>query len=391
MKNTILILLISLNSLCYSQNISFNQGTIKNEEYFTELQFEYINGKIILPVKINNKTYKFLLDTGAPNCLTKNLNNALNPEILQKISVSDANKNKSIMNVVKIPELEIGNIIFLNSVALSSNDDKNLVFDCFSIDGFIGSNMLRNSIIQIDTKNKILRITNNKEKLDFNKKSGIKLSLIGNQSSPYIWLNMKDKKTAKEQVLLDTGMKGFYDISNRNYNLLKKENIIKIINIGNGTKDISLFGNSNINEQLRLIIPEINISNSIFYNISTTTTNDSNSRIGVDLFEYGVGTIDFINKKFYFDNFNENSIDLKEKLIGFSPTIIENKLSIGIVWDENLKDKMHTGDEIIELNGTNYENYNICDLISKKSIFKDIVIKEIIVKTKSGELKKINL
>jgi len=391
MKNIIQILLICLSSLCYSQNINFNQGTIKNKEYFTELQFEYINGKIILPVKINNKTYNFLLDTGAPNCLTKYLNTALNPEILQKISVSDANKNKSIMNVVKIPELEIGNIIFLNSVALSSNDDKNLVFDCFSIDGFIGSNMLRNSIIQIDTKNKILRITNNKEKLNFNKKSGIKLSLIGNQSSPYIWLNIKDKKTAKEQVLLDTGMKGFYDISNRNYNLLKNENIIKIINTGNGTKDISLFGNSNINEQLRLLIPEINISNSIFYNISTTTTNDSNSRIGVDLFEYGVGTIDFINKKFYFDNFNENSIDLKEKLIGFSPTIIENKLSIGIVWDENLKDKMHTGDEIIELNGTNYENYNICDLISKKSIFKDIVIKEIIVKTKSGELKKINL
>lgn len=391
MKNTILILLLSLNSLCYSQNINFNQGTIKNEEYFTELQFEYVNGKIILPIKINNKTYKFLLDTGAPNIITKNLNTVLNPEILQKINVSDANKNISIMNVLKIPDLEIGNIIFENSVVLSSNDDKNLVFDCFSIDGFIGSNMLRNSIIQIDTKNKILRITNNKEKLNFNKKSGIKLSLIGNQSSPYIWLNIKDKKSAKEQVLLDTGMKGFYDISNRNYNLLKNENIIKIINIGNGTKDIGLFGNSNINEQLRLLIPEINISNSIFYNITTTTTNDNNSRIGIDLFEYGRGTIDFIDKKFYFDNFNENSIDLKEKLIGFSPTIMENKLSIGIVWDENLKDKIQTGDEIIELNGTNYENYKICDLISKKSVFKDIVIKEITVKTKSGELKKINL
>lgn len=391
MKNTILILLLSLNSLCYSQNINFNQGTIKNEEYFTELQFEYVNGKIILPIKINNKTYKFLLDTGAPNIITKNLNTVLNPEILQKINVSDANKNISIMNVLKIPDLEIGNIIFENSVVLSSNDDKNLVFDCFSIDGFIGSNMLRNSIIQIDTKNKILRITNNKEKLNFNKKSGIKLSLIGNQSNPYIWLNIKDKKSAKEQVLLDTGMKGFYDISNRNYNLLKNENIIKIINIGNGTKDIGLFGNSNINEQLRLLIPEINISNSIFYNITTTTTNDNNSRIGIDLFEYGIGTIDFIDKKFYFDNFNENSIDLKEKLIGFSPTIMENKLSIGIVWDENLKDKIQTGDEIIELNGTNYENYKICDLISKKSVFKDIVIKEITVKTKSGELKKINL
>jgi hypothetical protein len=45
-------------------------------------------------------------------------------------------------------------------------------------------------------------------------------------------------------VLLDTGMKGFYDISNRNYSLLN-ENIFKNYS-GIGSKDIGLFGNSKI-------------------------------------------------------------------------------------------------------------------------------------------------
>ena len=389
MKNIILCSFLFISILSYSQDL--NQGNVKNKEYYSDIKFEYINGKIIIPVKINNITYRFLLDTGAPNCISKKLNESINSEILKKIDVKDANNRKTVMNIVKIPDLEIGNIIFENSVALSSDEEKNLVFDCFKIDGLIGSNLLRNSIIQIDIKNKILRITNDKEKLIFKKKNSTKISLIGTQSSPYIWLTLKEKNSAKEQVLLDTGMNGFYDIANRNYNLLKKENIIKINSVGIGSKDIGLFGNADINEQLRLIIPEIIISNSKFVNITTITTNDKNSRIGIDLFEYGIGTIDFIDKKFYYDEYKEELIDLKENLLGFSATIIENKLSIGIVWNENLKDKIFIGDEIIEVNGENLENYQICDLVTKKSIFKNIEIKEIVVKTKSGELKKVNL
>ncbi|OYU81713.1 MAG: hypothetical protein CFE23_02175 [Flavobacterium sp. BFFFF1] len=391
MKNTILFILLLLNGLCYSQSLNLNQGTIKNEDYFVELPFEYVNGKIIIPVKINDKTYKFLLDTGAPNCVFKNLNTVLNPEIVQSISVLDANNNKSTMNVVKLPDIAIGNIIFQNAVALSSNDEGNLVLDCFKIDGFIGSNMLRNSIIQIDTKNRILRITNKTEKLNFNKKSKIKLSLIGIQSNPYISLAIKGKKSIKEKVLLDTGMKGFYDISKKTYDLLKSKNIVAVINTGSGTQDIGLFGNANMNEQLRVLIPKINLANSTFLNITTVTTDDSNSRIGINLFEQGIGTIDYLHKKFYFDSYDENTVDLTEKLMGFSPTIIGNKLAVGIVWDENLKDQIYTGDEIIEVNGINYEHFQICDFLSQKSIFKNVVISEITVKTKSGALKTINL
>ena len=388
--NKIYVLFIALSSFSFAQNIDLNKGNTKEESYYTEIQFEYVNGKIIIPILINEKTYRFLLDTGAPNLITKKLAETLKQKSLQEIKVSDANDNKSSMNFVELPNITIGNVVFENSVALSSNDDGNLVFDCFNLDGFIGSNLLRNSILQIDTRNKTLIITNDEKKLKLNKKNSIELSLIGNQSSPYIWIKLKGKNSGKEQVLLDTGMKGFYDISNRNYSLLKNENIFKIISTGIGSKEIGLFGNSKDSEQLKIFLPEMKISNSSFLNISTITTNDKNSRIGIELFENGIATLDFKNKKFYFDQYGINT-DLNEKQLGFSPTILNQKLSIGIVWDEKLKDKIFSGDEIIEINGKNYENYLLCDLINKKSIFKEIEIVNIKIRNKSGEIRDINL
>lgn len=390
MKKIKIFIFIIFTNICLAQDINLNQGNAKNPNYYSEIPFEYVNGKIIIPVQINNKTYKFLLDTGAPNCISKNLTINLNPKILNEIKVSDANDNKSVLNVVELPDLFIGNIAFENSLALSYNEEKNLVFDCFNIDGFIGSNLLRNSIIQINIKNKTLTITNEKSKLKFNNKNGTKLTLIGAQSSPYIWIKIKGKSSGKEQVLLDTGMKGFYDISTRNYNLFKKENIFQVIAIGNGSQRIGLFGNSTIKEQIKVLLPEMKISNSSFLNISTISTNDNNSRIGIDLFENGIGTIDFKNKKFYFDEYEINK-DLSEKPLGFSPAIINEKLSIGIVWDEKLKEKIYVGDEIVEINGKNYENYLLCDFINKISIFKGIQVTEIKVRNKNGEIKIINL
>ena len=46
-----LLLFINLSS---AQNL--NVGTIREINYFTEIKFEYVNQKIIIPVQINNIT-----------------------------------------------------------------------------------------------------------------------------------------------------------------------------------------------------------------------------------------------------------------------------------------------------------------------------------------------
>lgn len=390
MINIRIVIFLLLSNYCVAQDVNFNLGNSKELNYYSEIPFEYVNGKIIVSVLINENKYRFLLDTGAPNLITKRLSTILNLESLQELKISDANQIKSTMNIVQLPNLTIGSIIFENSVALSSQDENNLVFDCFEIDGFIGSNLLRNSIIQIDVKNKILIITNDPKKLHLNNENSSKLSLFGQQSSPFIWLKLTGSKdSGKEQVLLDTGMKGFYDISHKNYIKFKDEKIFSEVANGKGSESIGLSGTSPESEQVRLLLKHMKIANSAFLNISTTTTNDNNSRIGIGLFENGIGTIDFINKKFYFEQYEHNK-DLIEKYLPFSRTIINNKLSIGIVWDEKLKAKINYGDEIIEINGKNYENYKICDFINK-SIFENITVSEIKIRNKKGEINIITL
>jgi hypothetical protein len=57
-----------LSSFSFAQNIDLNKG-IPRRQLLHEIQFEYVNGKIINTILM--KTYRFLLDTGAPNLITK--------------------------------------------------------------------------------------------------------------------------------------------------------------------------------------------------------------------------------------------------------------------------------------------------------------------------------
>ena len=389
-KNIICLAVLLLSIICNSQKITLNQGITKEQNYYSEIPFEYVNSKIIIPVIIEGKTYRFMLDTGAPNCITLKLKKSLSAKVIQQLPITDANNTKSVMDVVALPELTIGGITFQNSVALAYTDENNIIFDCFEIDGFIGSNLLRNSILQIDNNNKVIRITDDITKVTTNKKKGSKIALLGNQSSPFIWIRLNGKKSEKEQVLLDTGMKGFYDLSNRVYNVFKDKTEIKLLSSGNGSTSLGMFESKKTDDLYRVRVPELTIADAKFVNVTTTTTSDKNSRIGMDFLEHGIGTLDYKNKKFYYSAYNDTT-DLSEVTLPFTPTILNNKLSVGVVWDEKLKEKIKSGDEIIELNGVNYEQYAICDLITKPSIFKDIVLKDFVIKKADGSLLKVNL
>ena len=64
-KLNISILFLFVSSFLFSQKLAFDQGKINQKNYYEVISFELVNDKIILPVVINNKTFKFLLDTGA--------------------------------------------------------------------------------------------------------------------------------------------------------------------------------------------------------------------------------------------------------------------------------------------------------------------------------------
>jgi len=54
----------------------------------------------------------------------------------------------------------------------------------------------------------------------------------------------------------------------------------------------------------------------------------------------------------------------------FNPTFFDKKLVVGIVWDEELKNTIEFGDQILEVNGRNLAQLDFCELVLGTSIFK---------------------
>jgi len=346
----------------FGQHKSMNVGEINTKNYFESIKIGWVKSKIIVPIKIKGKTYRFILDTGAPNIISTKLYEDIKAETIDNILVRDAFGKEDSLRIALVGKLEIGNLSFENTASLVFDLEANKIFNCAKIDGFIGSNMLRNSIVQIDVPNKTLILTDNKKKLHLNKKNSLKMELLGMQSNPYVWIKLNGKKTGKEQVLVDTGMDGFYDLSLKHFEIFRQDEIFGILNRGEGSSSVGIFGDVPVSEHYRVLTPSIGIAGVLFKNVVTVTTDDDNSRIGSEILKYGVVTIDYKNKRFYY-NTSEQEYNLLEKISGFSYTMKNDKLVVGFVWDESLKNKIAYGDEIVEINGKGIDEFDFCDLI----------------------------
>jgi predicted aspartyl protease len=343
-----------------------------------------------LPITINDKKYKFLLDTGAPNIISKRLANEIDVENSKKISISDSNNNIDTLTMVNVKSIKINTINFTENSALVSDLDNHFILKCYEIDGFIGSNIFRNSILKVSLKDKKITITDDIKKLKL-KSKGTKLSLIGEQKSPYIKINFTGFNNEKgtEDVLIDTGMSGLYDLSNRAYAIFSKENMFKELSRSKGTSSIGIFGAGTVKEQVLVKSNKLKINNTTFENVITITTDDENSRLGIELLKHGAIVIDFKNKKFYFEA--EEYVILENPVPVFTPTIIDKKYVVGFVWDNLYLDKLNFKDEIIRVANYKISEMDFCDIINLKNALPKGQSYEMELKSKDNQTKLITI
>lgn len=352
----------------YSQRVKLNKGKPASRKYLSSVDYREARGKIIIPVEIEGNTYSFLFDTGAPNLITKELSDKISTKTLNLISVRDANDSSRKLEVITIPSISLGSAEFVDIPTIVNDPESNFILDCFQVDGIIGSNMVRKSVVHIDSENQVLSVSNDPEDFNLSGLEAIELSLSKGQSSPYMWIRLKGDGKAVEYVLFDTGMNGFYDMSLDNYDKLKELGAFDDSESGKGTKSVGLFNNSESRTHYRVTIPQIDIGSFDFHNVRTVTMTADRSRIGSEILKYGKVTIDYKNSRLYFEPF-EGSRDLFEKELGFSPTVLDGEIVVGIVWSEDLPGKLNYGDKILSVNGKKILGANPCEFVSESSPF----------------------
>ena len=368
MRRLLFILFVATAFSSQAQGINLSKLGEVPRNYYEEIAFDFISEKIIIPIEIEGETYRFILDTGAPNLISNRLFQKLGRQAARRINVSDANGQSSKMNVALLKEVKLGEATFKDIPALVNLDDENIVFRCFEIDGLLGSNMLSTSVVQFNLPEKKVIITDQRKKLDLEGAVKSKLELVGKQKSPYVWIELQGEKTGQERLLLDTGAADLYDLGKDHYRIFRKEPIFKEYGISSGTSSIGLFGAGQQSEHFRLYLPTLKFGGVSFKDVVLETSDDDNSRLGATILNHGILTLDYKKKRFYYEAI-EKEVLMDSRVRGVSLSSDGQRLTIGHVWEKALQDRLHFGDIILEING---EGYDVCDIIRNRLQFREV-------------------
>lgn len=167
MKNYLYIIsLIVLCSCAGSKATKYlEQGNVLEKNFKTTIPFEYRNGFIVIKIEIKGETYDFILDTGASNVLSKELNAKLGILPLGSEDVGDVYGDTQRLEYTKINKIKIGGVNFLETVAAISDFNSVTLISCLDVDGIIGSNLMRHAVWDFDFKKQTITITDTESNL----------------------------------------------------------------------------------------------------------------------------------------------------------------------------------------------------------------------------------
>lgn len=376
---------LAINVGSLAQTFTFNQGGTLDNRYYTELAYETANSKIFVYVEIAGKRRKFLFDTGSPSAITKELAAELKLQVVNKKLFTDALGNQDSVVIVSIDSIKLGKVTFDDIPAATVIPD---FLKCWNIEGIVGSNILRNSIVKIDPGKHRIVITDQEDALSLKNKIGIPLTEnIYAQSFPTFKVMIKDKINI--EFGFDTGDPGFLLLSEDDMNQLSPFDVFEILSKGYGANKLGGLGVQKNDDTYRLKFGFLKIGEAKFDNVITETAKHGISRIGAKLLDYGNLTLDFIHRKLYFEA-GRPETDLNDTQWPFRPVIRDHKLLVGTVWG-NLKDQLRPGQQIMAINESAYDQVELCDWIHHKSVF-DISAKMTLkIKDDDGQIKMIQI
>ena len=358
-----IVIYVFLFLICYNAHADklhkfCKSANTEKLNFVMELPVEIINNNYILDgvkIKGSNKTYCFLLDTGAStSCISKNITETIGVNVVLRDSISDGVRKE--VADYSFCDLSFCNLNFTKVGVTILSDESMNIFDCCQrIDGIIGYNVMRNFVWQfIDGK---VFISNKVDKL--NNIGSLQKDKISKGSAPLIVAGFKDGYRAT--MLFDLGDNGTLEVSDNMQKYLRKKRIVK----GHGSLATTLIGEVLSEESMRLVhIPGFFIGEDTLKNPIAYVGESILTCIGAGVLNYYNMTFDFPKYRLYIDLKKDNFDDSEFENFGFKYWVVNGEVFLRFVWEntEAYEKGMKYGQKIIQI-----EDLDLTKLVATES------------------------
>ena len=324
---------------------------------------------IIVEVEVDGQKRRFLVDSGSPNVIDAALAEELGLQTELKRKVSDSNGKTTKLPIVTVDQIKIGATTYDHTAAVVADLRNTPLLSCLDVDGFIGANLMRLGVWQIDYQKQEIQIVPDRDSLDYPPTSPGIPFVTSRQGTPRIQIQFSDAPS--QTVILDLGATGGLDLPIESYYKWPSRKQAAVVK-GYGVSNTGLYGAQT--DTLRKVwSADFQLeSDSLDYGPVLVEYNSANSpSLGNEFFENFRLTLDWKRMEAHFETQEAPSMDYPS--FGFIPAYQNGQLQVGFLWENSPAEKagLVVGDRILFMNGIdciNMTNSSFCQLINSRSL-----------------------
>lgn len=347
------ILFLILMSGCQTNKQLWAEGTIDQKRFFQEIPFTTIQGLLFVDVIIKEKPYRFILDTGAPTVITKELATQLKLQQTPFGPVGDTQGKKQNLSSVSLPPVQIGQLTFSAAHAMVADIRAIPIFDCWQVDGLLGANLMAKTCIQIDYAARTVRMAHHCSSFPLKRPIRVPFS-IRNTYTPVIQ-SLDIGGRIITDITLDYGSSNGITLPKK---LFTVEELTEAPVYTQGISGTGLYGNS----KGRVYYTPGKVPQLGKDNLPLRLREQKNRLLGTDVLRQFRATIDWKKNILWLERQQEGWPEWK--VFGFGLEQIGSHLVIGTITvpSSAYKAGLQVGQKILEINGQSVTSNDYCQM-----------------------------
>jgi len=373
-KSYLLLALMGfLISACSTNRSLFRKGTVDQSSFVEEIPFTLENDLIFLDLEMAGKTFRFILDTGAPNVVTKEVAEALHLSREVYGNVGDSQGQSSELESVMLPPVTLGNLTFSNTAALVADMRAIPIFDCLEVDGLLGSNLMAKTIVQIDFQEQVVRMASDRSAYDITDPIRLPFSIRSTFTPVIKSLRVGDQTV--ENITLDYGSGNGLTLPQ---NLFSEATLETAPVVSRGASGTGLYGTGRGEiVYTPALVPAFG-TDSLMIRIRP----QSSRLLGVDILKQFKATIDWNRKELLLERQKPGWPEWKA--FGMGIEVVDDHLEIGTITTPSpaAEKGLEVGQRVLRINGRPLTAEDYCWFSKEVSRLESAAIA---VETENGE------